>query len=204
MMRRLSDGGIVLRTGERAVAVVDGALSLQDAEPLGSTCDRLAPADRTVRPRPAPRRRRLRPVDDYGRVPDRDGVWAVGDMTTRPLKQGGLAAQQADVAAASIAARAGEAIEVAPYRPVLRGLLLTCEEPEFLEERRGVPLRTRRRSSRGLRRKSWRPPPGALPRVARRAAATGRPGVTHPETTRLDRLKPAFDALRTEHSRRRW
>ena len=34
-------------------------------------------------------------------------VWAAGDVTWFPVKQGGLAAQQADVAAESIAARAG-------------------------------------------------------------------------------------------------
>ena len=44
------------------------------------------------------------PVDAYGRVHGVDRVWAVGDMTTRPLRQGGLATQQADVAAADIAA----------------------------------------------------------------------------------------------------
>jgi sulfide:quinone oxidoreductase len=49
-------------------------------------------------------------------------------MTTRPLKQGGLATQQADVAAGDIARLAGADVEVEPYRPVLRGLLLTGEE----------------------------------------------------------------------------
>ena len=74
------------------------------------------------------------PVDAYGRVLDVDRVWAVGDMTTRAFKQGGLAAQQADVAAADIAAEvAGADVEVAPYRPVLWGTVLTGEEPLYLE-----------------------------------------------------------------------
>jgi sulfide:quinone oxidoreductase len=72
------------------------------------------------------------PVDRYGRIPGVPDVWAVGDMTARPLKQGGLTAQQADVAAQSIAAWAGAAPEPEPYRPVLRGLLLTGAEPRFL------------------------------------------------------------------------
>ena len=47
------------------------------------------------------------PVDRYGRVHGAPAVWAAGDATARPLKQGGLAAQQADVAARSIAATLG-------------------------------------------------------------------------------------------------
>ena len=73
------------------------------------------------------------PVDGYGRVPGVDRVWAVGDMTTRPLKQGGLAAQQADVAAADIASQiAGGDVEVHPYEPKLQGMLLTGADPLYL------------------------------------------------------------------------
>ena len=80
------------------------------------------------------------PVDAYGRVRGIDRVWAVGDMTTRPLKQGGLAAQQADVAAADIAATvAGVAVDVRPYKPKLQGKLLTGDEPVFLERRPHAP-----------------------------------------------------------------
>ena len=78
------------------------------------------------------------PVDAYGRVPGADRVWAVGDMTSRPLKHGGLTAQQADVAAADIAALvAGASAPVDPYRPQLHGLLLTGSEPLFLHRRPG-------------------------------------------------------------------
>jgi sulfide:quinone oxidoreductase len=64
-------------------------------------------------------------VDAHGRVEGAPGVWAAGDAVAYPIKQGGLAAQQADAAAESIAADAGVAIEPQPYRPVLRGVLLT-------------------------------------------------------------------------------
>ena len=71
------------------------------------------------------------PVDRFGRVAAAPAVWAAGDMTARPLKQGGLAIQQADVAARSIAAWAGAPVEPQPYEPVLRGLLLGAA-PRFL------------------------------------------------------------------------
>jgi sulfide:quinone oxidoreductase len=65
------------------------------------------------------------PVDAHGRVPSLDGVYAAGDVTDAPIKQGGLAAQQAVAAAESIAARHGADLDPDPYRPILRGMLLT-------------------------------------------------------------------------------
>ena len=65
------------------------------------------------------------PTDLHGRVPDVDAVWAAGDAIAFPVKQGGLASQQADAAAESIAAHAGADLEPRPYRPVLRGMMLT-------------------------------------------------------------------------------
>jgi sulfide:quinone oxidoreductase len=53
-------------------------------------------------------------------------------MTQFPLKQGGIATQQADVVAADIASRLGAQIDVAPFRPVLRGLLLTGMVARYL------------------------------------------------------------------------
>lgn len=76
------------------------------------------------------------PVDDFCRVEGLDGVYAVGDMTARPLKQGGLAAQQADVAAGAIAAELGEPIRPGPYVPVLRAMLLTADGPRYLRHPR--------------------------------------------------------------------
>ena len=53
------------------------------------------------------------PVDRYGHVLGAPGVWAAGDATARPLKQGGLAAQQAEVAARSLAAKLGATLDKA-------------------------------------------------------------------------------------------
>jgi sulfide:quinone oxidoreductase len=61
-------------------------------------------------------------------------------MTTRAVKQGGLAAQQADVAAADIAATvAGAAVDVRPYKPKVQGKLLTGTESLYLERRPHAP-----------------------------------------------------------------
>jgi sulfide:quinone oxidoreductase len=65
------------------------------------------------------------PSDRFGRVPGTDAVWVAGDAAAFPVKQGGLAAQQADVVARAIAARAGADVEQKPFHPVLRGVLLT-------------------------------------------------------------------------------
>jgi sulfide:quinone oxidoreductase len=77
-------------------------------------------------------------TDAFGRVPAYADVYAAGDMTQFPLKQGGIAAQQADVVAADMAARVGVEIEVKPFKPVLRGLLLTGMIPRYMRAEPGT------------------------------------------------------------------
>jgi sulfide:quinone oxidoreductase len=72
------------------------------------------------------------PVDEHGLVQGLDGVYAAGDATDFPIKQGGLAAQQAVAAAEAIAARHGVDLDPQPYRPVLRGQLLTGGRSRWL------------------------------------------------------------------------
>jgi sulfide:quinone oxidoreductase len=72
------------------------------------------------------------PVDPHCRVSGAEDLFAAGDATTFPVKQGGLAAQQADAAAEVIAAAAGAALTPEPFRPVLRGLLVTGRERAFV------------------------------------------------------------------------
>jgi sulfide:quinone oxidoreductase len=71
-------------------------------------------------------------VDDAGRVDGFVDLFAAGDMTHGEVKQGGVAAQQAAIAAQAIAALAGIAPEPVPGPPVLRALLLTGGEPLWL------------------------------------------------------------------------
>jgi sulfide:quinone oxidoreductase len=106
-------------------------------------------------------------TDAHGVVLGIEAVWAAGDGTAFPLKQGGLAAQQADAAAASIAAFLGADVRPTPFRPVLRGLLLDPRGARFLDARRGdlpsTPL--------------WWPPTKVAARHLGRYLAPGAPPV---------------------------
>lgn len=75
------------------------------------------------------------PVDAHGRVRGLRDVYAAGDATNFRVKQGGLAAQQADAVAAHIAAGLGAPVTPAPFSPVLRGMLFSGGEPQFLRTR---------------------------------------------------------------------
>lgn len=134
----LEDSGIGLRVSTNAVAV--GPLGLM-AAPGG-----LFRADRVVTlprlrvdhiPGLPQGRGGFIPTDEYCRVEGLDDVYAVGDATWYPVKQGGLAAQQADVAAFAIAHAAGAGVEAFPFSPVLRGILLTGDTPQYLRGERG-------------------------------------------------------------------
>lgn len=76
-------------------------------------------------------------TDDHGKVNGQEDVYAAGDVVSFPIKQGGLAAQQADAVAESIAARLGADIDPQPFRPVMRGLLLTGSGVDYLERELG-------------------------------------------------------------------
>jgi sulfide:quinone oxidoreductase len=70
-------------------------------------------------------------IDQHASVIGVPDVFAAGDGTDFPIKQGGLATQQADAAAELIAQRAGVSLTPQPFRPVLRGWLLTGGAPRF-------------------------------------------------------------------------
>jgi sulfide:quinone oxidoreductase len=93
------------------------------------------------------------PTDDRGRVKGLDRVFAAGDATSFPIKQGGLAAQQADTAAAMIASRAGVPAPPAPDL-LLRAALLTGAAPRFLR----ASVSNRAATSTGGRSVLWWPP----------------------------------------------
>jgi sulfide:quinone oxidoreductase len=122
----LEQAGVRVRT-QAFVTASDGRLTV---EPAGKPLE----AQRIVAlPRAVGRNLPGVPNDDrgfvmcdlHGQVEGTTDIWAAGDAIAFPVKQGGLAAQQADAAAEAIAARAGADVEPKPFRPVLRGMLLT-------------------------------------------------------------------------------
>lgn len=72
------------------------------------------------------------PIDVSCRVPGLDRVFAAGDATDFAIKHGGVGAQQADVAAAGIAALAGAPVEPTKFHPVIRGILLGGDQPLYV------------------------------------------------------------------------
>jgi sulfide:quinone oxidoreductase len=140
--RLLAEHSIDLHTGVHAVDYRDRMLRFF---PKGAiTADRVISLPRIYGPpiEGIPQTRDgFVPVDQFGRVRGFWDVFAAGDITTFPVKQGGIATQQADAAAETIAAAAGAAVDPSPFRPVLRGLLLTGTEPRYLrrDAGKGVP-----------------------------------------------------------------
>jgi sulfide:quinone oxidoreductase len=74
-------------------------------------------------------------VDRHGRVYTLDRVFAAGDATDFPVKHAGIAAQQADAAAESIATLADPSITPRPFSPIVEGLLLGGPQPLYLRAR---------------------------------------------------------------------
>jgi sulfide:quinone oxidoreductase len=94
------------------------------------------------------------PTDEFGRVRGLERVFAAGDATSFPVKQGGLAAQQADIVAAELAALAGVAVERSAPPLRLRAALLTGSAPRFLR----ATIGDRETTSTAGRNMLWWPP----------------------------------------------
>jgi sulfide:quinone oxidoreductase len=72
------------------------------------------------------------PVDSHGSVTGISDVYAAGDGVAFPIKQGGIATQQADAVAEVIAKRAGASIEPRAFHPVMRAIVMTGGEERYL------------------------------------------------------------------------
>lgn len=133
MHELLTERGIEVITGTHPVKFEDGRLSVAPGEDIE--------ADAVISlPRLEGRRIEGIPRDDDGfvGVDEHFGVlglnrvYAVGDASAFPIKQGGVATQQADTAAEAIAAAAGAPLDPRPFDPVLHGVLWTDREQRYL------------------------------------------------------------------------
>ena len=131
--RMLAERGIELVTGRYPVEAAHGELTLA---PSGTVLADLVVALPRLRGEPLDGIPHdadgFVPTDPHGRIAGLDDAYAAGDVTTFPVKQGGLAAQQARAVAEVIAAEAGAPVTPQSFHPILRGLLLTGGEPAYL------------------------------------------------------------------------
>ena len=132
----LLDAGVEIVFAEQ-VQVEPGQRVVLSAHPSG----RRVEVDRVValpalRGRPIPgvpvEERGFVEIDEHCRVRGLEHVWAVGDITTYPVKSGGMAAEQADVAAEAIAAVAGADIEPRVFDPAGREELAALPAGRYL------------------------------------------------------------------------
>jgi sulfide:quinone oxidoreductase len=129
----LAENGIEVITGTHPVKYEDGALAIVPGEEIEADAVISLPRleGRHIEGIPYDAGGFV-PVDDHARVLGLSHAFAVGDVTNFPVKQGGIATQQADAAAEAIAAELGCEAEANPLDPVLRGILWTGSKPRYL------------------------------------------------------------------------
>ena len=153
----LADAGITVHSA--AYATVDGARNVSlhpSGEELNVERVVAVPTLHGIAPRGVPADSQgFIPVDNHGRVTGVEDVYAAGDGVQFPVKQGGIATQQADAVAEVIAKRAGASIEPRAFRPVMRGRLFTGTGDHFL---RGEVSRGRDGVSEAGETALWWPP----------------------------------------------
>jgi sulfide:quinone oxidoreductase len=130
----LEERGVELRTGVRAAEAGGGRVALEDGSSVAADWTIAVPRleGPGILGLPAGPDGFV-PVDAHARVSGLEGVYVAGDGASHPVKQGGLATQQADAAAEAIVAALGGAGLPQPFRPVLRAALLTGSGPLYLQ-----------------------------------------------------------------------
>lgn len=76
-------------------------------------------------------------VDEYGQVVGLERVYAAGDVSSHPFKQGAFATQQADTVAEAVAAAAGSRAQPRPFDAIMRAVLWSGQGPRYLCGRKG-------------------------------------------------------------------
>jgi sulfide:quinone oxidoreductase len=131
--RLLTESGVLLHLRQTPVEFSDGRLRTQPGDQLW--VERVVALPRLagipIAGLPATRDGLLR-TDAFGRVDALTDIYAAGDITAFPGKQGGIATEQADAVAEMLASEAGADITPRPFEPVLRGVLMTGADDRFL------------------------------------------------------------------------
>ena len=131
--RMLAEAGIELRTAVRVQSFSDGVLTTAPQKEIE--------ADRVIAlPHLVGRRipglphdaNGFLPIDLHGHVADTDDVYAAGDIADFPVKQGSIAAQQADAVVAALAAHFGTQQDSPPFHPQLHAVLFSEHGRTFL------------------------------------------------------------------------
>lgn len=151
----LREAGVELVTNARVAGIQAGGLALHDGRVVAT--DRVVASPRLTVPEIAGIPQGpdgFIGTDAYMRVEGTPRVYASGDATWFPIKQGGVAAQQADVAASAIASLIDPGIEVERFQPTLRGVLFTGGAPRYLRAEVGRRLPSSAESTAAL----WWPP----------------------------------------------
>jgi len=129
----LGERGIELVTGTHPIEFEDGRLRVAPGEPVEAEAAISLPRLEGRRVGGIPHDADgFVVVDERCRVRGLDRVYAAGDVTAFPIKQGGLASQQADAVAEAIAVEVGALSEARPFDPILRAVLWTGEGPRYL------------------------------------------------------------------------
>ena len=76
-------------------------------------------------------------VDEHGAVIGLERIYAAGDVSSLPFKQGAFATQQADSVAEAIAAAVGVGVEPRAAGPRMRAVLWTGQGPRYLKAENG-------------------------------------------------------------------
>ncbi len=122
MTELLDAQGIDLLVGRTPAGFEDGRLTVDPGEPIEAEAAVSLPRleGRHIEGLPADPDGFLA-VDEHCRVGGATNVYAAGDVTGFPVKQSGIATQQADTAGEAIAVAEGGAFDAAPFFPILRG-----------------------------------------------------------------------------------
>lgn len=187
--RLLADRGVTLRTGTLPVAFDAGELELSVGPPVAADHVVAVPSLEGPCIDGLPRDGSgFLPVDAFGRVVGVEDVYAAGDATTFPLKQGGVATQQADTVAEVLAAACEAPVTPKPFRPVLRAFLLTGGAPLYLRSaladgpagtggEHAWPVNGPQPEAEVSTRPLWWPPGKVAGRHLAQLLATGRPSL---------------------------